>query len=89
MATKKFDVFALANTFAIIDIILHPLFRLWIWISPNSYESAMNLAVAGLQVKVTSFDLNLSYMIFGTILEVAIFWLLGATVALLYNKLSR
>ena len=89
MSSKKFDVFALANTFAILDIILHLLFRVWIWIAPSSYESTMNLFVAGWQVKVTSFDLNLLHMFFSTILEAAVFWLLGATIALLYNKLSK
>lgn len=89
MSSKKFDVLALANTFAIVDIILHPLFRIWISISPSSYENAMNLFVAGLQIKVTSFDLNLSHMIFGTILEATIFWLFGAAIALIYNKLSK
>ena len=89
MSAKKFDVLALANTFVIIDIILHSLFRIWIWILPSSYERAMNLFVAGLQIEVTSFDLNLSHIIFGTILEAAVFWVFGAAVALLYNKLSR
>ena len=89
MSSKKFDVFALANTFAILDIVLHLLFRVWIWIFPSSYEIAMKLFVAGWQVKVISFDLNLLHIFFGTILEAAVFWLLGATIALLYNKLSK
>ena len=87
--TQKWNVYALANTFAIIDIILHSLFKVWIWISPTSYENAMNLFVAGLQIKVTSFDLSLNNIIFGTILEAAALWLLGAAVALIYNKLAK
>jgi len=87
--TQKWNVYALANTFAIIDIILHSLFRVWIWISPTSYENALNLFVAGLQIKVTSFDLNLTYIIFGTLLEAAAVWLLVAGVAILYNKLAK
>jgi len=86
---NKFNVFALANTFAIIDLVLHPLFRVWIWISPDSYEKAINLFVAGWQLEITSFDLSLSHIIFGTILEAAIFWILGAAVAIIYNKLSK
>ena len=86
---NKFNVFALANTFAIIDLILHSLFRVWIWISPESYQKAINLFVAGWQLEVTSFDLSLSHMIFGTILEATIFWILGAAVAIIYNKLSK
>jgi len=86
---QKWNVYALANTFAIIDIILHSLFRVWIWVSPTSYENAMNLFVAGLQVKVTEFDLSLTHTIFSTLLEAAAFWLVGAAVALIYNKLAK
>ena len=38
-----FKVVALANTLAIIDLILHPLFHLWISVAPRSYEWMMNL----------------------------------------------
>ena len=38
---------ALANTFGVIDLVLHPLFHLWISIAPESYERLMNLFVAG------------------------------------------
>ncbi|MBI1970674.1 hypothetical protein HYS47_02930 [Candidatus Woesearchaeota archaeon] len=87
--SKLFDVIAFANTFAIIDLILHPLFRLWISVSPESYEHVLNLFVAGWQLEVTPFDLSLSNIVVGTILEAAGFWLFGAVVALLYNKLAK
>jgi len=86
---KKFNVIALANTFAVIDIVLHLLFRLWIWISPGSYENIIHLFVAGLNVEVTAFDFNISNLIFSTVLEAIGFWVLGAAVALIYNKFSN
>src|SRR3989344_1073564 len=45
-------VIAFANTFAIIDLVLHPFFHLWISVAPRSYEWAMNLFVAGLHLQV-------------------------------------
>jgi len=90
MSLKKFSVYALANTFAIIDIILHLLFRVWVWLSPESYEFVLKFFVAGLDVHTEAgFDLNLINIVLSTILEAAIFWLLGAAVAVLYNKLSK
>ena len=86
---NKFNVFAFANTFAIIDLILHPLFHLWISIAPRSYEWAMNLFVAGLHLEVTHFDSNLTHIVLGTILEAAALWVLGATIALIYNRQSK
>ena len=87
---KKFDVIALANTFAIIDIILHQLFRLWVLISPQSYIKIMHLFIEGLQLQIDSnFDLNFFNFITGTLLEATIFWVLGASLALIYNKLSK
>lgn len=86
---QKFNVIALANTFAIVDIILHPLFHLWISVHPQSYESAMNLFVAGLRLKVTDFDSSLWHIVVGTVIEAAAFWMLGAGAASLYNKLSK
>ena len=86
---NKFNVIAFANTFAIIDLILHPLFHLWISIAPRSYEWAMNLFVAGLQLQVTYFDSSLSHIALGTIVEASAFWLLGAMIALIYNKLAK
>lgn len=86
---NKLNVLALANTFAIIDLVLHPLFHLWVSISPESYEKAMNLFVAGLQLRVTEFDSSLGYIILGAILEASAFWLLGFVGASLYNKLNK
>ena len=86
---QKFNVIALANTFAIIDIILHPLFHFWISVSPSSYEWMMRLFVAGLRVEVTGFDSSITNILLGTIVEAAAFWLLGATAALMYNRLVK
>lgn len=86
---SRLNVIALANTFAIIDLILHPLFHLWISVAPRSYEWAMHLFVAGLQVQVTDFDSSLAHIGLGTIVEASAFWILGASVALMYNKLAK
>jgi len=84
-----FKVIAFANTLAIIDLILHPLFHLWISVAPRSYEWTMNLFVAGLHLQVTDFDSSLSHIALGTIVEASAFWILGAMIALIYNKLSK
>lgn len=91
MATnQKLNVLALANTAAVIDLILHPLFRVWVLISPESYVNIMHLFVEGLQLQIDpAFDLNLMKFIAGTILEAGVFWILGCAVALLYNRFSR
>lgn len=86
---NKFNVIAFANTFAIIDIILHPLFHLWISVAPRSYEWVMNLFVAGLHLQVTEFDSSFVHIVLGTIVEASVFWLLGAAVALIYNKITK
>ena len=86
---NKFNVIAFANTLAVIDLILHPLFHLWISIAPRSYEWTMNLFVAGLQLQVTNFDLSLTHIALGTIIEASAFWILGAMIALIYNKLAK
>lgn len=84
-----FNVIALANTFAIVDLILHPIFHLWILVAPRSYEWTMNLFVAGLNLQITEFDSSLSHIVLGTVLEAFVFWLLGAMVALIYNKFAK
>ena len=90
MPSKKFSVYALANTFAIIDLILHPLFRVWVWLSPQTYEFAMKFFVAGWEIHTTAgFDLNPVNIVLSTIIEASLLWLLGAAVAILYNKLSK
>ncbi len=86
---NKLNAIAFANTFAIIDLLLHPIFHFWVWVSPRSYEFIMNIFVAGLKLNVTSFDLSLSYIALGTILEAAVFWILGYSVAFLYNRLNK
>ena len=85
----RFNVIALANTFALIDIILHPLFHLWIAVNPESYVWLMNLFVAGLHLQVTEFDSSLQHILLGTIVEAITFWTLGAAVAVIYNKFSN
>lgn len=84
-----FKVIAFANTLAIIDVILHPLFHLWISVAPRSYEWMMNLFVAGLHLQVTDFDSSFGHIVLGTIVEAATFWILGAMVALIYNRLEK
>jgi hypothetical protein len=86
---NNLNAIALANTFAVIDLVLHPLFRLWIWVSPDSYEWTMNLFVAGFTLNVTSFDINTLHIVLGSILEATVFWILGYFVASLYNKLNN
>ena len=86
---NKFSVIAFANTLAIIDLILHPLFHLWISLAPRSYEWMMNLFVAGLRLQVTNFDSRLSHIALGTVVEASAFWVLGAMIALIYNKLAK
>jgi len=82
-------VIPLANTFAIIDLIAHSLFHIWVSIAPNSYEWAMNVFVAGLHLEVTGFDTSLSHILIGVVLEAIAFWILGAAIALIYNRLAR
>jgi hypothetical protein len=49
----------------------------------------MRFFVAGLQVKVEpDLDLNWLNMLAGTVIEAAMFWLLGFVVGALYNRLS-
>lgn len=86
---NKLNSIALANTVAVIDLILHPLFHLWVYFSPNSYEWIMNLFVAGLQLNVTSFDLSLPYIFLGTAVEASLFWLLAYGIASIYNQLIK
>jgi len=86
---QKFGVIGLANTFALIDIALHSSFHLWISVAPESYEWLMNLFVAGLHLEVTNFDTSVQNILLGTILEAAAFWVLGATIALIYNRITK
>jgi len=86
---NKLNAVALANTAAIIDLILHPLFHIWVYFSPESYEWAMNIFVAGLQLNVTGFDSNILHIVVGTIIEAGVFWLLSYTVASVYNKFNE
>ena len=84
-----FKVIAFANTLAIIDLVLHPVFHFWISIAPRSYEWTMNLFVAGLHLQVSEFDSSLYNIILGTFIEALAFWVLGASIAFIYNKLAK
>ena len=84
---KKINVLALANTFALIDLVLHPLFHLWGWYFPRSYEMAMSEFVIGLSLKVQE-KFEPEFFIFW-LLEVLVFWFLGYAGGLIYNKLSK
>lgn len=85
----KLNAVAIANTFALIDLILHPLFHLWVALAPRSYEWVMNLFVAGLRLQVTAFDTSITHIIFGAILEASAFWILGFAAASVYNFFAR
>ena len=85
---NKLNVIPLANTLAVIDLLLHLLFHFWVAISPRTYESAMNLFIAGFHPQVTAFDISFSHIVVGTLVETSAFWLLGASMAILYNKFS-
>ena len=86
---RMFRVIAFANTLGIVDLILHPLFHLWVLVAPHSYEWAMNLFVAGLHMQVTEFDSSWGHVVMGTVIEASAFWILGAMIALIYNRLAR
>jgi hypothetical protein len=84
---QKLDVIALANSIAVVDTVLHLLFHLWGWWAPQSYENSMAEFALGFPVKIQH-GFGTSFFVFWAI-EVAFFWLLGATIALLYNTFSR
>lgn len=84
---QKLNVIALANTFALIDLILHPLFHIWGWYWPRSYEMLMSEFVIGLDLKVTE-TFTPTFFIYW-IIEALGFWILGFLVATVYNKLSK
>lgn len=83
----EINVVAFASTLALIDLILHPLFHLWVTISPRSYEHWMHLSVAGLHLKVDKVDTKPRNIFISTLIEAAAFWLLGASIATFYNWL--
>ena len=89
MSGLNLQPLALANTFALIDLTLHPLFHLWIAFSPRSYEWMMNLFVAGLHLKVTEFDTGFTHIVLGAVLEATAFWALGFAAASIYNFFAR
>lgn len=85
----KLNAIALANTAAIIDLILHPLFHLWVALAPDSYEQLMNLFVAGLHLEVTFFDTTWVHIVIGTVIEASVFWILGWVFATIYNRFAK
>lgn len=52
-------------------------------------RAGANLFVAGLHLEVTGFDSSFVHILLGTAVEAGIFWLLGATVAIIYNRLTK
>ena len=86
--TVKLNPLALANTFAIIDLVLHPLFHIWVGVNPESYEKLMHLFVAGLNVNVEPHESSFWYVIGGTVLEASVFLILCFLSSTLYNKLA-
>ncbi|HCR80875.1 MAG TPA: hypothetical protein DIV47_00100 [Candidatus Pacebacteria bacterium] len=83
----KINSLALANTFALIDLVLHPLFHLWGWLAPQSYEMVMSEFVIGWQLRVTE-QFTPKFFVFW-FLEVLVFWFLGYVGAELYNRLNK
>lgn len=79
----------LANTLAIMALVLHSFFHAWAILSSQSYVAAVRMSVAGLQLSVNATDASVLHFVLGTIGEVASFWLFGAAVATLYNALVR
>lgn len=84
---SKFNAVPLANTFALIDLVLHPLFHLWGWYFPRSYEGAMHEFVIGLNLRVDE-TFTPKFFTFW-ILEAVAFWILGFAAATIYNRLSK
>jgi len=84
---SKLNAVALANTFAAIDLVLHPLFHVWGWVLPRSYETFMHEFVIGLNVRVEE-TFAPAFFVFW-ILEAVAFWIFGYLVASVYNWFSR
>jgi len=85
---KKLNAYAMGNTLGLIVLILHPLFHLWTFLSPESYQFIVRMFFPGFIVTITPFDFSTTIILFATILKSAVFWLLGFIGALLYNKFA-
>ncbi len=80
---------ALANTLALLDLIGHPLIHLWVSVYPQSYESLMQLFVAGLHLSVEpTFELLPTHLLLSTVVEASTLWLVGYIGGSVYNMLS-
>lgn len=86
---NKFNAIALAHTIATVDLVLHPLFHLWVYLAPQTYVQVMNMFVAGLQLQISSIDTSLTHVLLGTIAEATALWILGYGFASLYNRLAK
>lgn len=84
---KKFDAVAMGNTLAIASAVLHPLFHLWGWYAPRSYEMLFSEFVIGLQLKVE--ESFYPHFFFFYIVEIIILWFVGFVTASLYNRLAK
>lgn len=81
---------ALANTFAIIDLVGHTAIHIWVAVNAQSYEYLMQIFVAGLRLKVDQgFELAWNNLLLSTILEASVFWLVGYVGGILYNRFAQ
>ena len=69
------------------DLVLRPLFHLWGWFLPRSYEEFMHGFVIGLNLQVDETFTPMFFIFW--VLEVTAFWILGHAVATIYNRLSK
>ena len=87
---SKIHVIALANTFAVVDIVIHSIAVFWMSQSPESFLFILRYFVEGLKLETDpSVHLTISDYFFGTALEGAFFWVLGASLAICYNFFLR
>ena len=86
---KKLDALAYGNTFGLIVLILHPIFHIWTYLSPESYGLIVRMFFPGFRVIIDSFDYSVSITILSTLLKSVVFWLFGFIGATLYNKLVK
>lgn len=83
---NKINVIALANAFAVVDIIVHSIASLWMSQSSESFLFILRYFVDGLKLEADP-SLHMSYFDYflGTLIEGAFFWVLGASLAICYN----
>lgn len=83
---NKIHVIAMANTFAVVDIVIHSIAVFWMSKSPESFLFILRYFVEGLKLEADpSVHMTVFDYFFGTALEGAFFWVLGAFLAICYN----